>query len=134
MSGVIIIGELLRAHDPLTDAVPLAQIKAWKLKQGSPLPSLVVTRVSRATRVMLDGSTLKTVTDRVQVTARAADGVQREAVLQLAHDACSGKLGTIAGYDGVAVLSAGTGPDFEDDAASIFMGSVDFRVTFNQPA
>jgi hypothetical protein len=123
MSGVLIVGEL-----------PSPQIKAWKLPQGSLLPSLLVTRISRTERVMLDGSSLQTVSERVQVTVRAGNGVDREAILGLASTACSGKVGTIAGFDNVAVTNAGTGPDFMDDAASIFMGSVDFRVSFNEPA
>jgi hypothetical protein len=134
VSGVLIVGELFRGDTPLTEEVPAAQIKAWKLPQGSPPRSIVVTRVSRTERVMLDGSSLKTVTERVQATVRAESGLAREAILGRARTAAGGKVGTIAGFGNVAVTNAGTGPDFEDDAASIFMGSIDFHVSFNEPA
>lgn len=134
MSGVTIAGEVLRGHAPLIALVPIERIVAWKLPQGSPVPSIVATRVSRADRVMLDGTTLRSVTERVQLTVRAGNGAAREAVLRAARAACNGRTGTIAGFANVAVMLAGTGPDFMDDAASIFMGSIDLRVSFNEPA
>ena len=134
MSGVLIAGELLMASVPLVAVVPPDQIKAWKLPQGSPLPSIVVTRVSRPDRVMLDGTTLPAVSERIQVTVRASSGEQRETILRLARAACNGKKGAIAGFANVASTLAGTGPDFMDDAASIFMGSFDLRVSFIEPA
>ena len=134
MSGVLIVGALMGADVPLIAEVPATQIKAWKLPQGAPVRSIVVTRISRTERVLLDGSSLRSVTERVQATVRAESGTARELILRLTRAACAGKLGTIAGFANVAVTNAGTGPDFMDDAASIFMGSIDFRVSFNEPA
>lgn len=134
MSGVAIVGELLRGFAPLMAAVPAEQIKAWMLPQGTGLSSIVVTRVSRTEQQFLAEQPMRLVTERVQVTVRAANGAQRETVLRLGRKACAGKLGTIAGYANVAVLLAGTGPDFMDDAATIFMSSFDLRVSFNEPA
>lgn len=134
MSGVLIVGELMRAFQPLTAEVPVAQIKAWKVPQGTPLPSVVLTRVSRAARQLLAEEAFRLVTERVQGTAHAASGLQREAILKLMRRACADKRGTIAGFTNVSVLLAGGGPDFMDDAASIFMGSEDLRVSFNEPA
>ncbi len=134
MSGVAIVGELLTASAPLTAEVPAAQIKAWKLAQGSALPSIIVTRVSRIKRQFLAAQAVWMMTERVQVTVRTASGQHRETILRLAERACADRYGTIAGFDSTSVLLAGTGPDFMDDAASIFMGSVDFRVSFNEPA
>lgn len=134
MSGVRIVGALLTASAPLIAEVPAAQIKAWRLPQGAPLPSILVTRVSRTKMQFLAAEAVWLVTERVQVTVRAGNGLQREALLRLVERACSDKVGTIADFANVAVLSAGGGPDFMDDAASIFMGSSDFRVSFNEPA
>lgn len=134
MSGVLIVGELLTGFAPLLAHVPAPRIKAWKLAQGAPLPSLLVTRVSRAKRQFLAPQSVWLVTERVQVTAHANNGQQRAAILGAVERAGSDKTGTIAGYANAAVLFAGGGPDFMDDAASIFMGSVDFRVSFNEPA
>jgi hypothetical protein len=134
MSGVLIVGDLLYGFQPLADEVPPAQIKAWKLPQGASLPSILVTRVSRTEQQFLAEQEMRLVTERVQVTVNAASGASREAILKLVRRACAGKLGVIAGFTGVAVLLAGGGPDFMDDAASIFMGSTDLRVSFNEPA
>lgn len=134
MSGVRIVGALLTDFAPLAALVPATQIKAWKLAQGAPLPSLLVTRVSRTKMQLLAAQSAWMVTERVQVTARTGSGSQREAILGLVEHACTDKIGTIADFTDVAVLFSGGGPDFMDDAASIFMGSVDFRVSFNEPA
>jgi hypothetical protein len=134
MSGVRIMGELIRGSAPIVEIVPLAMIKAWKLPSGATVPSVLLTRVSRAKKQFLTAQAVWLVTERVQATVRAANGEQREQILGLIERAGSDKIGTIAGFANVAVLSAGGGPDFNDDAASIFMGSHDFLVSFNEPA
>lgn len=134
MSGVVIAGTLLRAFGPLTAVVPAARIKAWLLPQDTSVPAILATRISRVEMQFLAGQQVQLVTERVQVTVRAANGEQREQVLKLARDACRDKVGTIAGFAKVAVLFAGEGPDFMDDSATVFMGSFDLRVSFNEPA
>ena len=133
MSGVLIAGELLGSTASLTSVVPAAQIRAWKLPQGSPLPSILVTRVSRVKQQFLAAQRVWLVTERVQVTVRASNGVQREEIIRLVERACADRTGPIAGFAAVAVLLAGAGPVFQDDAAEIFMGSTDLRVSFNEP-
>lgn len=134
MSGVLIAGALLQGYAPLLALVPVEQIRAWMLPQGAPLPSLVVTSVSRTERQFLSEQPIRVVTERVQVTARAASGTGRGEILTLVRRACSGRTGTIANLASVAVLLAGTGPDFMDDAAAIFLGSIDLRISFDEPA
>ena len=134
MSAVRIIGELMLAFEPLTSIVPETAIKAWALPQGAGLPSLVANRISRVRVQFLAATQVWMVTERVQVTARSGSGSQREQILKLVERACADQTGMIAGFENVAVLAAGGGPDFNDDAASIFMGSTDFRVSFNEPA
>lgn len=134
MSGVRIAGALLLGAESVTNIVPAAQIKAWELPQGTPAPSLVLTRPSRAKRQFLDAQDIWLITERVQVTVRASSGDEREAILKAAERACVDEVGTIAGFHGVAVLHAGGGPDFKDDSGLIFMGSFDLHVSFNEPA
>lgn len=132
MSGVAIAGELLRANAALLAIVPAAQIKAWMLPEGTPNPSIVVTRVSRTKQQFLAAQAVWLVTERVQVTIRSSNGTQRQAILKAGERACADRTGTIAGFANVAVLLAGAGPDFMDDPATIFMGSFDLRVSFNE--
>ncbi len=134
MSGIAIVGSLLHASAPLIAQVPAGQIDAWELPQGTPLPSIVITRVSRTKRQFLAAQSVWMMTERIQATVRASNGAQRETIIDLIERACADRIGTIAGFASVAVLLAGTGPDFMDDAASIFMGSTDLRVSFNKPA
>ncbi|MFD1951869.1 hypothetical protein ACFSGX_13935 [Sphingomonas arantia] len=134
MSGVLIAGELLTGFEPLTTLVPVDQLKAWVLPQGTPVPSLVATCISRTKVQFLAAESVWLMTERVQLTARAASGLARAAILRAAERACADRTGTIAGFDQVAVLFAGAGPDFMNDAADIFMGSIDLRISFNEPA
>lgn len=134
MSGVLIAGELLLASSALAAIVPPAHTKAWELPDGTPPPSLVATRVSRTKHQFLAAEQVWLVWERVQITARASSGQARAEILRLAERACADQIGTIAGFDNVAVLSLGGGPDFKDDSGLIFMGSVDLHVSFNEPA
>ena len=134
MSGVMIAGELLRGSTPLTDVVPAAQIKAWQLPQTMTGKSIVVKRVNRKKHQFLDAQQVWLVTERIQATVRATSGEDRETIIRLAERACADRIGTIAGFDNVAVLSAGAGPDFMDEAGLLFMGSFDLQISFNEPA
>lgn len=134
MSGVTIAGELLRGSVPLISFVPVAQIKAWELPQGTTGRSIVVKRVSRRKHQFLDEQQVWMVTERVQATVRADSGIDRETIIRLGERACADKTGTIAGFTDVAVLALGAGPDFKDDANTVFMGSFDLQISFNEPA
>lgn len=134
MSGVVIAGALLRGSPALIVVVQPTLIKAWLLPPGSPTPSIVVKRVSGTRMQLLAKQTYRRVIERVQVTVRADNGDLRETILRLGSDACSDQGGTIAGFSDVSVLLAGDGPDFMDATETIFMGSFDLRVSFNEPA
>jgi len=134
MSGVLIVGELLHANAALVGVVPAEWIVAWQLPQGAPANAIVVTRVSRSEDQMLAHEGWRRVNERVQITVRAADGEQRGKIERLARAACADRTGTVAGFEKVSVLLAGGGPDFMDDAASIFLTSFDLRVSFIEPA
>ncbi|MCZ4341517.1 hypothetical protein O4H52_07890 [Sphingomonadaceae bacterium G21617-S1] len=134
MSGVRIAGALLRANAPFLAIVPLASVKAWKLRQNTQPPSAVATRISRTKLQLLDAQDTWLVTERVQITIRARSGDQREKLIRLGERACVDKFGTIGGFENVSVISSGAGPDFEDDSGTVFMGSFDLRVSFNEPA
>jgi hypothetical protein len=134
MSGVAIAGELLRGSMALTTFVPVAQIKAWELPQGTTGKSIVVKRVSRRKHQFLDAQQVWLVTERVQATVRAGSGADRETIVRLGERACADKTGTIAGFGNVAVQALGAGPDFMDEAGTVFMGSFDLQISFNEPA
>jgi hypothetical protein len=134
VSGVDVVGQLLAADDAFTAAVPEGNWDYWDLPQGTGLPSVLLTRVSRAERQFLAAQPQQMVTERVQATVRAGSGADREAVLTAIRDACRDKRPPVTGLSDVSVLLAGDGPDFKDDEAAIYMGSTDLRVSFTKPA
>ena len=134
MSGLEIIGALLDAYQPFGALVPSGNFDFWQLPTGAGVPSVVGTRISRTEVPFLSVQSVQLVTERTQWTVRANSGAERGAILRAIRDACRTKTGSIAGYDGVAVLLAGDGPDFKDDEAALYMGSTDIRVSFREPA
>ncbi|WCT75034.1 hypothetical protein PQ455_07415 [Sphingomonas naphthae] len=134
MSAVEIIGAVLAADAAFVAAVPEGQFDYWDLPQGTPLPSVLLTEISRVEPPALSGKTLGPVIERIQATVRANSGEERKAILDLIRDACRGRTGTIAGCLNVAVLLAGDGPQFKDADAAIYIGSTDLRVSFIKPA
>ena len=134
MTGVEITGDLMAAAPAFAAAVPAGNFDYWDLPQGTGLPSVLLTRVSRVERQFLAAQPWQMVTERVQATVRAGSGAEREAILRTIRDACRDKRPTVQGLANVAVLLLGDGPDFKDDEAAIYMGSTDLRVSFTEPA
>lgn len=133
MTGVDIIGELLLAHEPLTDFVAAEQIQSGALPEQVMLPALLVRLVSNVERQMLKrGSTVRTI-DRISVTARADIYADQGKAIRLAVKACAGRTGAFAGATNVSVLTAGRGPDLRGPGNS-FEQAQDFRVSFDAPA
>ncbi|NVD43484.1 tail completion protein gp17 [Qipengyuania atrilutea] len=132
MSGVDIIGALLLADTAVTDFVPPSMIKAGRLPDGVSSRSLVVRSISLVERVTLKREALVRVRERVSVTIRAANYDDQKALTKLVRDACAGRTGTIANFDAVSVIAAGTGPDV-NGPADTFEKAQDFMVGFNEP-
>ena len=134
MSGVEIAGALLADDAKFGSLVPEDQWDYWDLPQGTGLPNVVLTRPSRTKQQLLDAAPGRMVTERIQATVRASSAAEREAIILAIESACEDKSGTIGGFSNAAVLLAGTGPDFKDADAAIYIGSTDLRVSFTQPA
>jgi hypothetical protein len=133
MSGITIVGELLRTYEPLTAVVPIESIKAGRLPDDVKLPALLVRTISSVEwQALSRGATVPT-TDRIAVAVRAASYREQTAVIKLVRLACAGRTGTIADLKNVAVLTAGLGPDVPGPADS-FEQTLDFRVSFDAPA
>lgn len=129
MSGVLIVGELLRADAALVAIVPAAQIKAGRLPEGAPLPALVIRSVSLTDVQPLKGGPIRS-NERVSVTVRAGSDRDRRTIIGLVRSSCAGRTGAIGDSTGVSVLTAGTGPDLDGPGGS-FERTQDFRVSFD---
>lgn len=133
MSGVTIVGTLLRAHAPLLAEVPAARIKGGHLPENGPLPALLLRTVSVIDRQTLVRGTVVRSTERVAVTVRAASYRDQRAIIALVRDRCAGWTGDIAGCGRISILTAGLGPDVNGPGDS-FEQTQDFRVSYDAPA
>lgn len=133
MSGTTIIGALLLDHAPLGAVVAAVAIREDRLPDGIALPALLVREISSVEWQALTPGAAVPTTDRVAVAVRAGSSRERKAIMKLVRAACRGKIGTIAGFANVAVLTAGAGPAVTGLADS-FEQTQDFRVAFDAPA
>lgn len=130
MSAVTIIRSLLTASTNLTAAVPATRIMAGVLPQGTAVPAISITEISRQDRQLLKSQAYNRSTGRVQVTVMASTYPQQKQILALVRKACRDQIGTIAGITGATVLLDGTGPDFQDFDNGFYMQSQDFWESF----
>ena len=130
--GVVIIRALAVADVALVALVPSARIAGGVMPQGTALPYVSLQSVSSVDRNILKAGMKRRVTERVQATVVAATYPAMKAVLQAVKVACADKFPTVAGATEIVVHSDGAGPDFMDDAASLYIGSRDFRVSYNE--
>lgn len=133
MDGVAAVLQLLAADAGLTALVPTARIQAGVLPQGTMLPAISVTSVSKNDRNIPAPGTHRLVTERVQVTVLAPNYPSQKEVLRAVRRAAADKLGVaVPGLTGVTVHTDSAGPDFMNEAATIYLGSQDLRVTFSE--
>lgn len=132
MSGVTIIGELLRSDPNRPGSVAETSIKIGIQPEGAGLPFLVVAEVSQVERQMLKrGATVHT-TDRISVTGRFASVRDRITLMNWVKNCCAGRTGAVAGFANVSILTAGRGPDLNGPGGS-FEKTQDFRVSYDAP-
>ncbi len=130
MTGVDIVGALLRAESAVTIVVPLGSIKAGRLPEAITLPALLVRMVSSVDRQPLKRRGWYRATDRVSVAVRAVSYDQQAAVMKLVRNCCAGRVGNIGGGTSVSILTAGLGPDINGPGDS-FEQTQDFRVSYD---
>lgn len=130
MTGVDIVGALLRADPAITVIVPIEQIKAGALPDGIPLPALLLRTVTSVDRQPLKRGQTRRTTDRTSVAVRAANYRDQGLIIKLIRTCCVGLTGDIGGGTGVSILNAGVGPDVGGPANS-FEQTIDLRVTFD---
>lgn len=133
MSAVKVIRALLVADAATLAIAPASSIIAGVLPQGSALPALAITEVSRTDRNILSPGSHARSTARVQVTVFTTSYPAQKTLLQAVRHACRDKRGTVAGVPGVAVLLDGTGPDFNDSDTGFYMQTQDFMVGYTEP-
>ena len=133
MNGVVALRSVLIADAALTALVPATRIAAGVMPQGTALPAISLTSVSTVDRNMPNPGTYRHVSERVQATVLAADYPTQKAILKAVKKAAADKIHpTVSGLSAVTIHTESGGPDFMDEAAAIYIGSIDFRVTFSE--
>ena len=130
MSGVEIIGGLLRADTSPPPSVAADRIKAGVLPDNVLLTAILVKSVSLVDRQPLKRMGWYRATERVSVTVRAGSYRDQVAAIKWVRAVCAGRTGTIGGAQNVAILTAGTGPEVTGPANS-FERTQDFRVGYD---
>lgn len=132
MSGVAIIRALLAAHAPVRDIIVTERsIVAGVLPQGSTVPALSVHTIdSDEVATLARNLSVKTIRERVQVTALAGDYVLMKRLLKAAALGPGVHTGTVLGIRVKSILPAGVGPEIPPGDDRIYEQSRDFMVTF----
>ncbi len=132
MNGVIVVRSLLVADTGVTALVPVAQIVAGALPQGTGLPAISLMSVSSMDRNIPAPGPKRRVTERVQVTVLAASYPAAKAIIRAVRVAAADRMPAIDGLTDVTVHTDSSGPDFLDEETGIHMQTQDFRVSFNE--
>ena len=133
MSGVNVVGALLRTYDPLISVVAPGSIKAGSLPEKVALPAILLRSISQIDRQPLKRSGYVRATERIEVTVRAASYREQRALIKLIRR-CGDNvtIPEIEGVFSVSILTAGTGPDLSGPN-NTFERAQDFRVSFDEP-
>lgn len=134
MSGTAIIRALLAAHPPVRDLIPdERRIVAGILPQGSAVPALSVHTVDADELPTLARNlSVKTIRERVQVTALAVDYVVMKRLLKAAALGPGVHTGVVLGIRVKSILPAGVGPEIPPGDDRINEQSRDFMVTYTE--
>lgn len=131
MSAIKVIRALLVAHAPVLALVPAVRIVAGTVPQGTPLPAIGLTEISRDELPTVSlGQRAVQVTARVQVTVHAGTYPDQKAVLQAARLGAGAHTGNVAGIAVRSVMRDVVGPDMSDVDAGIYQQSRDFKVVY----
>lgn len=133
MTGVEIVGTLLRQYEPLAAEVPHRFIKAGALPDDAQMDALLIRSVSLTDRQFLKEGSLASVVERVSVTVRASSYARQKLLIRLVRQACRGFTGAMGDATEIAVRPNGQGPDVRGSDDS-YQQAQDFRVAFTAPA
>lgn len=132
MDGVASLVSVLTGSATVNTLTPAARIVAGVLPQGTALPAISITSVSRVDRHTLTKGAKTLARERVQVTVLAATYESQKAVLRAVIGAADATFPTISGISNVTIHTESAGPDFMSEDASIYIGTQDFAVTYSE--
>lgn len=132
MDGVATIRKLLTENAALLAVVPESRIKAGIFRQGTTLPAISLMSVSSVDRNIMAPGAMRMVIDRIQVTVLAQTYPSLKSVMRLVKKAAADQMPEVDGITDVVVHTDGQGADFVDDDTTLYLGTQDFKVSYNQ--
>lgn len=133
MASDVHVARYLMANDAgLLVAVPAARIMAGPLPEGIALPAISIQHLSTLRKNYVAEQAVQWCTSRVQITVAASDYPTQQTVMHLVRAAMPRSRGNVDGVDVDAILSDIEGPEFRDDEAGIYFGTLDYVITYNE--
>ena len=132
MDDVKAVRHILANNATLTAQVPAARIIVGVLPQATAPPAIAVTHVSTV-RPQMVAAPSRMCVSRVQVTVMASSYTTQKSIMALVRAALPRSRGTFNGVGVDSIIPDAEGPDFTDEAG-VYMGSIDYRVTYNEYA
>jgi len=137
MDGVAAVRSVLVADVALLTLVPnvggKSQVIAGPMAIGTTLPAIGLQSISKTDLNIPSPGTHRFVTERVQVTVMAGNYRSQKDILRAVRKAAADQIyPTVAGISGVTIHTEGAGPDFMNEAGSIWLGSQDFVVRYTE--
>jgi hypothetical protein len=133
MSAEKVINTLLKADATVTGFVA-DRIYPEQLPQNCALPAIVIEAVSSTDAPVLDARAGDLVKARIQVTVLAADYATKKQIMRAVWQALRYQRGTVDGVSVTSITRSLEGPDQRDDDRGVTLQSVDWLVTFYDPA
>lgn len=132
MKGVAAVRAVLKADATLTALVPASRIVGGMLPQGTNLPAISLDSLSVVDRPLPNPGADRFVRERVQATIHASNWDSAKAVKRAVRNAGDSKFPTVSGISNVTIHLAGSGPEIENEEASINLEFQDFSVTYSE--
>lgn len=133
MDGVAAVRSVLAANGALTALVPAAKIIAGPLPLNTAAPAITLQSISIVDRNLPNPGVKRHVVERVQVTVLAPNYPSQKNILRAIRKAAADKFyPAVSGIDQVTIVTESAGPDFMNEQASLWLGSQDLRVTYNE--
>lgn len=132
-TGIDAVRAALIASADLTTLVPATRIQAGDMPQGTTLPALSLTSLSKVDRNVLSPGADRHVTERIQVMVHARNYPSQKAIEGAVRAAAADRIGlAVPGLANVTIHTESGGPDMMNEEASIYLGMQDFIVTYSE--
>ena len=144
MSGVAIVGILLRGDSNLTAVVPAERIYSGVIPLEPDLPAISVREISgrqennlgmNSANYLMETRVQVTIATKIGTGNAATDGYPAmKAILELVQEALPLSLGTVGTFTCQGILPELIGADIFDEQERLWMQSLDFMVSWTRSA